>query len=124
MLTPELLFRKFTFRRNVRLFLWIALFGLAFLLVSQPFPVLADGGGPESAGTPTPSLTPTGIPPTPGPTSAYPKPENNTANIQQPNATAAPAADTGGGLPMWPLGLLLLAILAFGAIAFILFRKK
>jgi hypothetical protein len=117
------------FRVNHPLLLQIVLIGLIlFLATSRPLPALADGGGPEATATATATVTPTSsVPPSPQPTSAYPRPEDNSAaNNTQPqtlNATAAPAANDGGGFSLWPLGLLVLAAIAL-VVVFLLFRKK
>jgi hypothetical protein len=103
------------------------------LLATLPLTsALADGGGIEASTTPTPTLTPTASPAAQQNAATESGvegtvPDDDTLagpSAAQPTASVAQPAASGSASYLWPLGLLLLAIIAFGVIAFLLMRKK
>lgn len=126
--------KSFLARKPITFYaLWgmaVALLVLALSLWAFTFPARADGIGPTE--TPTPTATSTVIAPANTQAEGYPGPAENVQVNQQPTVTnvaqgqPAPVIDVedGGSFLLGPFLLLLLALVAFGAIAFLLMRRK
>lgn len=106
---------------------------LGVLFFSLPQAVLADGGGPQPTPIPTSTLTleVQYVEPQVQPTVEAPLPATENPVDVQVQVTLPPSGEeypvevtTGSGLPLGPLALLFLALVAFAVIAFLLFRKK